>query len=503
MSEIVSQAQRQEFLYHCRTDCAFWVENVLKDEYGELYQLEDYQRECLRCDARNQVYFLARRLSKSLMLRFKILHKSIFNQAFKSMVVSPSWKQSKEFGKDTQALIRSNTWLYKMFTTFSKTEFEMRNESRFSMVSAGNKGVSNLGMGVRLLAFDETQQIPEEVFTFIRPTLLGQKKGLKKWLIYAGTPLGRIGQFYDVYMKGKYYIKLDGTYENPDVPPQAAGDYIVFERPTAIMDETNTKIIGTGTNRITIDELEQEMNDIPMTGFLREYCLQFMDEIGEVFSQGLVNSILDREQSPALNSENHIIMGLDLGKHRYKSVLTITEIPGKGKAEIINVIEYSLETDYHDLCKQIIALQHRYPKTLEIWIDETGVGKGVIEIFEREFDKHWRDVEVNGFDFAGPRKKKEFVEAGVAMLEGGKIRMRYNSKMVNEMLEFRREITDKLNIIYRKPDGGSDDYVDSLLLSLLGVREYYGYDTDGHSDIVQTRTQLFSFARDRLRKMVV
>ena len=34
MSEIVSQAQRQEFLYHCRTDCAFWVENVLKDEYG-------------------------------------------------------------------------------------------------------------------------------------------------------------------------------------------------------------------------------------------------------------------------------------------------------------------------------------------------------------------------------------------------------------------------------------------------------------------------------------
>jgi len=78
---------------------------------------------------------------------------------------------------------------------------------------------------------------------------------------------------------------MDGIYENPDIEPQAAGDYIVFERPTAILSEDETEIIGTGTNRITIDELIMERNDLPITGFLREYALKFLDAIGEVFQE--------------------------------------------------------------------------------------------------------------------------------------------------------------------------------------------------------------------------
>jgi len=309
----------------------FFVENALKDEYGENYILEDYQKQFLNCDARNRVLFWARRLSKSLMIKFEILHKSVFNKAFKSMVVSPSWEQSKEFGEDIIDIVNSTEWLTRMYASISKTKSKLKNNSRYSMVSAGNKGISNLGKGVRLLAFDETQQIPDEVFTFLRPTLLGQKKGLRKWLIYAGTPLGRIGQFYDIYNKGKIYIKMDGIYENPDIEPQAAGDYIVFERPTAILSEDETEIIGTGTNRITIDELIMERNDLPITGFLREYALKFLDAIGEVFSRELIESILNRNQEPLITTDKPVVMGLDLGKHRYNSVLTIAEVPGKIK----------------------------------------------------------------------------------------------------------------------------------------------------------------------------
>lgn len=505
MNEIVSEAERQEFFYNAKVDPVFFVEKALHDEYGEPYILESYQKEFLRCDARNKVLFWARRLSKSLMIKFEVLHKSTFNKAFKSMVVSPSWKQSKEFGQDIQAIVNSTDWLSRLFTTFSKTEYVMKNNSRFSMVSAGNKGISNLGMGVRLLAFDETQQIPEDVFTFLRPTLLGQKKGLRKWLIYAGTPLGRIGQFYDVYNKGRFYVKMDGIYENPDIPRQEAGDYIVFERPTAILSDDGMEIIGTGTDRVTIAELEQEWNDLPETGFLREYCLQFLDAIGEVFTQALINKVTDREREADYGDESKkpIIFGLDLGKHRYHSVLTVAEVTGKNKVDIINVIEYPLEKDYHDICQDVINLQIKYPNTFELRMDETGVGKGVIEIFERAFESQWRDVDVIGFDFSGPRKKKEFVEAGVAMLQQGHVTIGYNAKLINEMLEFRREITENLNIVYRKPGGGSDDYVDSLLLALLGARDYYDYDQEGHNDVVQTGTQLFNFAREKLRKVRV
>lgn len=503
VNEIVSEQDRQEFFYQCQVDPCFFVERALHDEYGEPYVLEEYQREFLRCQARNRVLFWARRLSKSLMIKFEVLHKSAFNKAFKSMVVSPSWEQSKEFGEDIQDIVNSTDWLNRMFTTFSKTKFKLKNNSRFSMVSAGNKGVSNLGKGVRLLAFDETQQIPDEVFTFLRPTLLGQKKGLRKWMIYAGTPLGRIGQFYDIYSKGRFFIKMDGMYENEEVPLQKAGDYIVFERPTAILNDEGTEIIGTGTNRVTIDELIQDMNDLPTTGFLREYALKFLDSIGEVFSQALINSILDRNREPEHGYESNkpIIFGLDIGKFRNNSVLTVAEVAGKNKIDIIYVIEYPLERRYDEVCQDVLNLRARYPNAFELRMDETGVGKGVIEIYEKEFEANWRGVDVEGFDFSGQRKKKEFVEAGVAMLEGGDVKMGYNVKMVNEMLEFRREITDNLNIIYRKQQGGSDDYVDSLLLALLGAREYYDYDQQGHNDIVQTSAQLMSFARDKLRKV--
>jgi len=73
--------------------------------------------------------------------------------------------------------------------------------------------------------------------------------------------------------------------------------------------------------------------------------------------------------------------------------------------------------------------------------------------------------------------------------------------MINEMYEFRREITDKQNIIYKKPQGGSDDYVDSLLLTLLAIREYYDFDQEVENNIVQTNNQLLSFAREKLKKM--
>ena len=146
-------------------------------------------------------------------------------------------------------------------------------------------------------------------------------------------------------------------------------------------------------------------------------------------------------------------------------------------------------------------MKERYPNTMELRVDETGVGKGVIEIFEHLF-RTWNTVAVEGFDFAGPKKKQMLVEAGVLDLERGMVKMVFNNRMINEMLEFKREITDKNNIIYRKPDGGTDDYVDSLLLTLLAVREYYDYE-EGNVDVIQTGQKILAESYNRLRRMVV
>ncbi len=133
-------------------------------------------------------------------------------------------------------------------------------------------------------------------------------------------------------------------------------------------------------------------------------------------------------------------------------------------------------------------------------VDETGVGKGVIEIVERKM-KDYRQMDVVGFDFSGPKKKRELVEAGVTDMENGNVQMVYNQRMINEMLEFRREITDRLNIVYRKPSGGSDDYVDSFLLCLLAAREYHDWTGDA-VDIVSTGTQMMKRYQNRVSRLI-
>jgi hypothetical protein len=427
------------------------------------------------------------------MIKIELLHKTTFNRAFKGMVVSPSWDQSIQFGEDIQDILTATPMVESLFESTKTTKMKLKNNSRMYLVSAGRGGISQLGKGVRYLGFDETQQIPEETFVFLRPTLLGQKKGTDKYLVYAGTPLGRIGQFYDMYNKGRFYIKPDGIYERED-----PGEYVVFERQTAYLNEKG-EVIDVGTDRVTVTEMIAEMADMPKTGFLREYCLQFLDQIGEVFSQELINKCVDYTKSAELFSERKIVMGLDLGKQRYNSVLTVGELTKEG-VNIINVHEWDLHIDYHDIIDEAHKIVSQYPNTLELRVDETGVGKGVIEIVERKM-KDYRQMDVVGFDFSGPKKKKELVEAGVTDMENGNVKMVYNTRMINEMLEFRREITDKLNIVYRKPSGGSDDYVDSLLLCLLAAREYHDWTGDA-VDIVSTGTQIMNKYYRRVSRMV-
>lgn len=493
-NSIVTPLERQQFVQQCKNDPVFFAENVLNDEYGEPYILEEYQKEYLRCPSRKKVLFWARRLSKSLMIKIETLHKTTFNRAFKAMVVSPSWDQGIQFGEDIQDILTSTPNLESMFESTKTTKMKLKNNSRIYLVSAGRGGISQLGKGVRYLAFDETQQIPEETFVFLRPTLLGQKKGTDKFLVYAGTPLGRMGEFYSVYNKGLYYIKKDGVYESEN-----PGDYIVFERQTVYLDEKGN-VIDVGTNRVTIEEMISEMEDMSKIGYLREYCLQFLDAIGEVFSQELINKCVDYERSAKLASDKKCVAGIDLGKQRYNTVLTIGELRKGGGIDIINVFEWPLHMDYHDIIDEAYQILGNYPNTLELRVDETGVGKGVIEIIERKM-KSYRNMDVEGFDFSGPKKKKELVEAGVVDLEQGNVSLLYNQKMINEMLEFKREITDKQNIIYRKPSGGSDDYVDSLLLTLLSAREYFEW-TGETGDLMSTGTQIMNKYQRRVSRMV-
>jgi hypothetical protein len=121
-------------------------------------------------------------------------------------------------------------------------------------------------------------------------------------------------------------------------------------------------------------------------------------------------------------------------------------------------------------------------------VDQTGVGEGVIDSLIRESRRKKNKFKIVGFNFAGGEKKKELVEAGVFDMEKQKVRMLFHNDLYLEMLAFKRELSEKTNrILYTKPEGGSDDFVDSFLLCLMANRNTFG--TSGNLSVISVGGQ--------------
>lgn len=458
---MVTYEDKLAFIEKCRDDPVFFVENILKAPDGKPYKLEEHQKQFLRCQHPYRQLFWARRMSKTTTLTFDILHKAIFTPSLKILGVLPSQSQADDVGSELHNQIERSEYLLDLFKKINVTKLVLKNGSTINLATAGGEGFSQLGRGARYLFFDEAQLIPQHVYGILIPILRGQPG--EKWMVYSGTPLGRQGRFWEIYRDAKMYIKPDGIHKEPETKDH--NDFIVFQRPTAILDE-NGKIIDTGTWRIKPEELEADRRQMGEQMFLREYCLQWMDNVGQVFPQDIVDNMMRRTSTPIHKTNNECYVGVDIGKARNNSVITIGESHGD-HLHIINIITFPLNTQYETIINYIIGeLPRSYPNIRKCVLDATGVGAPVAEQINRA-----APFPVEPYVFGNTRKKQELVEAGALLIESGKVTSIYNHHLYSEMLNYQREITDKGTIRYAKPGGGTDDHIDSLLLCIRGFQQ--------------------------------
>lgn len=491
----ITYQQKVDFVEACMRDPVFFVESMLVAEDGKHYILEEHQKEFLRCQESYRMMLWARRLSKSTSLRFDILHKTFFTPSLRSLVVLPSWSQANDFGNEIQDIVTRSPLVGDMFSKMNATTMLLQNGSRINTASAGKEGVAQLGRGARYLAFDEAQQIADRVYGFIIPIMRGTPG--KKYQVFSGTPLGKIGVFWEVYNDAKLYIKDGIAQEVENILEDQLGEkFVVFQRQTAYLNDAGA-IIGSGTKRIEVPELKADRKRMGEIDFLREYCLEWMDTIGEVFPLELVEHIMDDSVRVKFRSDIECVAGVDFGKQRHHSVVTVGEVKPDGKVNIIFIKSFPLGTDYKDVAKYcMVNLPAAYPGLRTIVVDQTGVGDAVIERFHEGVRD--RGIRVEGFNFAGGEKKKALVEAGVLDMEQDRVKICYNQSLRNEMLSFKRTIDDKTNrISYAKPTGGTDDFVDSMLLCLMANRGTIS--SVGDFNVVSIGSRIFDMARNAAR----
>lgn len=461
-----------EFVQKCRDDIVFFAEHMLRSEDGGFYKLEEHQKVMISSKEHQVVYFCGRRLGKSLMLAIEAIHRALFFGYQRVFVLSPTDSQAKEIAETISGLIERSAVIEQEIRVDNRLEKKFNNGSRILVRTAGGRGnvSSIIGSGTHLLILDEIQDIPEELIYKIIPVMRGQQ-GFSK-MITAGTPRAKSGFLYES-LQNAPYIWNNGEETQYD---DKTGTFHVYRKQTAYLDAEDN-IIASGTPRISISELKEDMENMPLIQFKQEYCLDFMSSVSDVYSEELRNQFF---YHPPTNipwgTQKPVVFGLDIGKMRNETVLTIAEVipsplPDNRSYKKLDVKwykEFPLGTEYDEIEKYIAYILPKYfPNIVRGVIDATGVGEAVFEAIEKKIKKTKRPFPVEPYKFSKD-KKKDIVEGGVAFLERGQVSIAYNKRLDNEMSGYKREVTEFNNTVYNKT-AGSDDYVDSLNLLLHNI----------------------------------
>lgn len=461
-----------EFVRRCKDDIIFFAEHMLYDEEGNFYKLEPHQKAMMTSKEGNVVYFCGRRLGKSFMLAVESIHRALFFKYQKVFVLSPTESQAKELAETITGLIERSSIIEKEVRLNNIMEKKFYNGSRIVIKTGGGKGnvSSVIGSGANMLIIDEIQDVPDILISKIIPIQRGQK-GASKFII-SGTPRDRSGFLFEslenapkVWDDGKWYDY-----------PENTGNFVVYRQQTCYMDE-DENIVRSSTPRISIEELQEDYENIPRLQFLQEYCLDFMSSVSDVYSEDLREKVLYLPQKEyPFSSWNPVVAGIDIGKMRNETVLYIAEVVSKPTLEnksykILDlkwVKEFPLGTDYTDIEDYLsYELPKLFPNLFRIVVDATGVGEAICEVLQKRAKKTRAGYIVEPFKFS-KEKKKNLVENGVAALERGQAIVRWNKRLEHEMRGYKRELTDSNNYVYQKT-AGSDDYVDSMNLCLYNI----------------------------------
>lgn len=461
-----------EFIKKCRDDIVFFAEHILRSEEGGFYTLEPHQKAMVSSKESQVVYFCGRRLGKSFILSIEAIHRALFHKYQRIFVLSPTDSQAKEIAETISGLIERSALIEQELKVDNRLEKKFLNGSRIVIRTGGGRGnvSSIIGSGTHLLILDEIQDMPEELIYKIIPVMRGQK-GFSK-MIASGTPRARSGFLYES-LNNAPYIWDNGVEKHYE---EKTGTFYVYRKQTAYLDEYDN-IIESGTPRISIEELKEDMENMPLVQFKQEYCLDFMSSVSDVYSEELRNEFFYYpKENIKWGTKNPVVFGLDIGKMRNETVLMLAEVIASPlednksykKLDVKWYKEFPLGTEYSEIEEYIAyKLPTYFPNIVRGVIDATGVGEPVFEAIHKKIIKAGNPFPVEPYKFT-KEKKKNIVEGGVAYLERGQIKVAYHKRLDNEMGGYKREITEFNNTIYQKTSG-SDDYVDSFNLLLYNI----------------------------------
>ena len=319
-----------KILLKARNDPVFFAEHFFKNVKMESYKLEDHQKLFLKDKSPYKILFCSRRSGKTLVMILDILHKAFFRPNQQIALIAPTLEQSKTFANVFNDMILRSPLLQSSFIVNNKLDKQLSNGSRIAFKTAGaasgKKEDSNLvGSGLNTLYLDEAQSVDSEAMATILPIVTGQIGQAE--IVMAGTPRARTGFFFDNIMNAKQISECYTDNGKPR-PCPFNGKYSLHRFQITDLDEDDNVLYSRAEYRLTIEELETIKSTIGVEKFRREFCLEFLDSISMPFYSDLIDMAFVAQPAPTFSSQAPACAGLDFGKQRNISSLTIaTQTP--------------------------------------------------------------------------------------------------------------------------------------------------------------------------------
>ena len=449
-------------------DPVFFAEHFLKNTEMQNYELEDQQKLFLRDRSPYKILFCSRRSGKTLTMIIDMLHKAFYRRNQQIVLLAPTGDQAKTFANVFGDMILRSQMLQSSFIVNNKLDKQLQNGSRIAFKTAGassgkKEDSSVVGSGVNTLYIDECQSMDADALSTIIPVVSGQIGQAE--IVLAGTPRARSGFFYNNINNAKSIRECYINNGKPKPCPQN-GRYSLHRFQITDLDENGDVAYSRAEYRLTIDELETIKSTIGKEKFLREYALNFLDTLSQPYYSEL-QQMAGILKKPLEFRDNRIACaGIDFGKTRNNSVLTVGIKNEQTNAwEIPYFMYWPLGTSYKVITHYINNVLHtRFPNLMALAIDKTGVGNGISDFIDSNAPFTIYDI-----IFSQPMKV-DLVENTINNLEGRYVTYYPHEILSREMDEYSREKTDNGRTLYVK--GESDDFVDSFNLCNMAITKY-------------------------------
>ena len=279
------------------------------------------------------------------------------------------------------------------------------------------------GFGIDFLVVDEAAFLAKDLWEEVLRPALSDRRGKA---LFIGTPKGK-NWFFHLFCRG-----MD----------EKEPGWQSFSFPTA------------NNPYIRADEIEDARRTLPEAVFAQEYLARFIDEGAGVFT-GVNDIIRARLADPAPGE--HYTAGLDIGRHRDFTVLTIVD----GSGAVVYFDRFSGIT-WTAMKQRVISAVRRYNRAV-VWVDSTGVGDPILEDLMR------MGAACRGFRFTN-ESKAALIENLILSIDEKRISIPPIQELVDELMIFEVRNLPGGGIAYGAPAGFHDDCVISLGLAVWGIR---------------------------------